>query len=150
MMALVEHDPRGARIGVASARRIDHHQRMVGDHEVGLRRIARAAFDEAFAVMRAAGIDAFAALVGQCGNPALAEQRAQPAGQVATDHVAILRIGRPARDQMREDRRAPGKTALQRVLQIEQAEVVFAPLAHHHRGGTVGPRRGPGARAFTA
>src|SRR5690606_19319461 len=52
--------------------------------------------------------------------------------------------------QVREDRRAAAEPALQRVLEVEQAEVVLAPLAYHHRAAAVGPRLRPGARAFVA
>ena len=90
VVAFVEHDPRRALRVVAAARGVDHHQRVVGDHQVGLRAGARGALDEALPVMRAAGIDAFAALVGQRADRAVAEQRAEPAGQVAADHVAVL------------------------------------------------------------
>src|SRR3546814_19373777 len=40
----------------------------------------------------------------------------------------------PACDELRKDRRAPGKPALQRILQIEQAQVILASLARHHPG----------------
>jgi hypothetical protein len=152
MVPFVEHDARGALRRIAPARGVDHDQRVVGDHQLGLGTGASGPLDEAFAIMRAAGIDAFAALVGQRGNAALAEQRAQPAGQIAADHVAILAIGGPARHQVRQDRRAPGKAALQRVFQIEQAQVILAPLAHHHRRRRLAARRrlGKGARAFAA
>src|SRR3546814_19422082 len=91
-MSFIEYEARGPpRLVLPRAwprakprtRCIDHHQRMVGDHQIGLGACAHRALDEAFAVMRAPGIDAFAALVGQRRNPALAEQRAEPAGQIA-------------------------------------------------------------------
>ncbi len=129
MMALVEQYPR-RRIG-PSARGVDHHQGMVGDDDVRLAPGAFGALDEAFAIMRAAGIDAFAAAVGQRRRPGAAEQARQPAGQVATDHVAILAIRRPAPDEMRQDCRPPGERTLHRILEIEQAEVIFAALADH-------------------
>ena len=88
------------------------------------------ALDEAAAVMRAAGIDAFAAPVGQRGRTGAAEQARQPARQVAADHVAVLAVRRPAPDQLREDRGAAGERALQRVFEIEQAQVILAALAH--------------------
>ena len=90
---------------------------------------ALGALDEAAAVMRAAGIDAFAAAVGERGRAGAAEQARQPAGQIAADHVAVLGVGRPAPDQLGEDRRAPGERALQRVFEVEQAEVILASLA---------------------
>ena len=135
---------------VASARGIDHHQRVVGDDEISLRAVATGALDEAFPVMRAASIDALAALVGERGDPAFAKQGAEPAGQVAADHVAIAGEGGPARDQLREDRWTSREAALQRVFEIEQAEVVFASLAHDNRGRAVGALDWPGAAAFGA
>ena len=126
-MALVEQDP--PRRILARARGIDHHQRMVGDDDVGLAARPLGALDEAAAVMRAAGIDALAAAVGQRGGAGAAEQARQPAGQVAADHVAVLGVGRPAPDQLREDRRAARERALQRIFEVEQAEIIFAALA---------------------
>ncbi len=133
MVSFVEHDAGGALRMVSSARGVDHDKRVVCDDEIGLGRAARGTFDKALPVMRAASIDAFAALIGQRRDPALAEQRAEPARQIAADHVAILRVCGPARDQLRQDRCAPRKSALQCVFKIEQAEIVFAALAHYHR-----------------
>ena len=146
MMALVEHDPR-RRVGPA-ARGIDHHQRMVGDDQVGLAPGALGPLDEAFAVMRAAGIDALAAAVGQRRRPGPAEQARQPAGQVAADHVAVLGIGRPPPDEVRQHRRAPGEPALHRVLEVEQAQVILAPLADDDPAACARPRRGTASRAL--
>ena len=98
--------------------------------------------------MRAPGIHAFAALIGQRGDPAPREQRAQPAGQIAADHVAIARILRPARDQLRQHCPAPSKTALHRIFQIEQAQVILAPLAHHHWRAAIGACFRPCAAAL--
>src|SRR5690606_35018362 len=39
---------------------------------------------------------------------------------------------------------------LQRVFEVEQAQVVFAPLAHHDRAAAVGARLRPGARTLAA
>src|SRR5436189_46944 len=58
-----------------------------------------------------------------------AEQAGQPARQVAADHVAVLGVGRPAPDQLREDRRAAGKCALQCVFEVQQAQIILAALA---------------------
>ena len=127
VMALVEQDP--PRRVLARARGIDHHQRMVGDDDVGFAARPLGALDEAAAVMRAAGIDAFAAPVGQRGRAGAAEQARQPARQVAADHVAVLAVGGPAPDQLREDRGAAGEGALQRVFEVEQAEIILAALA---------------------
>ena len=130
MVALVKDDARRAARFLAPARRVDHHQRMVGDDDVGLRRGAAGALDEAFAVMRATCIDAFAAPVGQRGGAIAAKQRGEPARQVAANHVAIGSEGRPTRDQMCKDRRPTRKAALQRIFKVQKAQVIFAPLAH--------------------
>ena len=127
MMALVEQDP--SRRVLAAARGVDHHQRVVGDDDVGLAARPLGALDEAAAVMRAAGIDALAAAVGQRRGAGAAEQARQPAGQVAADHVAVLGVSRPAPDQLREDRGAAREGALQRVLEVEQAQIILAALA---------------------
>ena len=131
MMPFVEDDPRRTAGRIAPARCVDHYQRMVGNHEIRLRRIPGAAFDEAFPIVRAAGVDAFAALVRQRRDPAFAEERTEPAGKIAADHVAVLRIGCPAGHEMGQDCGASGKPALQRIFQIEQAKVIFPPLSHH-------------------
>ena len=127
MMALVEQDP--PRRILAGARGIDHHQRMVGDDQVGVAARPLGALDEAAAVMRAAGIDALAAAVGQRGRSGAAEQARQPAGQVAADHVAVPGVSRPAPDQLRQNGGAAGERALQRVLEVEQAQIILAALA---------------------
>ena len=45
-----------------------------------------------------------------------------------------MRIGRPARHEMRKDRGTSSKPALQGVLQVQQAQIIFASLAHHDLG----------------
>ena len=71
MMALVEDIARRPRGIVEPAhRRLDHDQRMVGDHDVGLAGAADGALDEAFLVVLAGGVDAFAAAVGETRDSA--------------------------------------------------------------------------------
>jgi len=104
VMALVEHvaqRPRG--IVEAAHRRLDHHQRMVGDDDVGLARAANGAFDIALPVMLARRVDALAAPVGQPLHAAAAHQIEQPRRQVAADHVAVAAGQRPARHQAETD-----------------------------------------------
>ena len=127
-MPLVEQD--SSRHILACARRIDHHQRMVGDDDVGLAARPLGAFDEATAIVWAAGIDALAAAIGQRGRSGTPEQAWQPARQVAANHVAVLGVCRPAPDQLREHRGSPGERSLQRVLEVEEAEIILAPLAN--------------------
>src|SRR3546814_3548468 len=79
-------------------------------------------FDEAFAEMRTAGIDALAAPVGERGGAVAAEERGEPAGKVAADHVAVAAVGGSARDELREDCGAARKAALERILEVERSE----------------------------
>ena len=139
VVPFVEYDARRALCVIAAAGCVHHHERVVGDDEIGLRRGARCMLDEALPVMRAPGIDALAALVGQGGDAALADQRAEPAGQVAADHVAVLAECGPPRDELGQDRRTASEPSLKRILQVEQAEIVLAPLADYDRPRTVTP-----------
>src|SRR5207237_8788721 len=59
------------------------------------------------------------------------EQRGEPARHVAADHVAVLRPGGPARGELGENRSAAGEAALQRILEIEQTEIILPALADH-------------------
>ena len=127
VMALVEQD--SARSVLAAARRIDHHQCMVGDDDAGFAARSFCALDEAAAIMRAPCVDALAATVGERGCAGAPEQARQPARQVAADHVAVLAIGCPAPDQLRKGRRPPRERSLQRILEIEEAEIILPPLA---------------------
>jgi len=73
VMALVEHvAQRPRRIVEPAHRRLDHHQRVVGDHDVGLAGAADGAFDEALPVVLARRVDAFAAPVGEPRDAAAA------------------------------------------------------------------------------
>ena len=146
-MAFVEHQPGEAAAFRPAARRVDHHQRVIGDHQIGLGAGPRRAFDEAAAIMRAGRIDALAAAIGQPGKTGAAKQRRQPARQIAANHVAIARIFGPAFGQPRKHRRTPAETALHRVFQIEQAQIILAAFAHHHLGAAFG-RIKPHPRGF--
>ncbi len=134
VVALVEHDARHRAALGAAADGVDHHQSMIGDDEVGVGAGATGALDEAGAVVRAAGIDALAAAVAQAGDGGAAERRGEPAGQVAADEVAIAAVLGPAQRQLGEDRRATGVAALDRVLEVEQAQIVLAALADDDLG----------------
>src|SRR6185369_5106565 len=124
MMALVEQDSSGGILARPGG--IDHDESVVGDDDVRLPARPLGAFDEAAAVMRAAGVNAFAAPVGERRRSRAAEQARKPAGQVAANHVSVLGIGGPSADELGEDRRPARESALKRVLEVQQAEVVFA------------------------
>ena len=64
MMSLVEHVAGGTVAVVPRHRRPDHHQGVVGDHEVRVPRLPLRDLDETAAVVRARGIDTLAPAVG--------------------------------------------------------------------------------------
>src|SRR5205085_8850264 len=75
MVALVEDEPRRqASVVEPAERRLDHHERVVGDDDAGAARLAHAPLDEAAPVMRAARMDALAAPVGEAERTAAPQQ----------------------------------------------------------------------------
>ena len=84
--------------------------------------------------MRTSRINTFAAPVGERGRPVAPEQCRQPSGQIAADHVPVVRIRGPARHEMRKDRRTSGKAALQRIFKVQQAQIIFTALANNYLG----------------
>ena len=118
---------------------------MVGDHHVRAPRLALALLDEAAAVVRARAVDALAAPVREPEGAAVAEQIGEPSGQVAAGQVAVPRRRRPTRHQAERDAlRRHQRAAADRLLHVEQAEIVLAPLAQHH---LLGLRLGLGVEA---
>ena len=116
VVAFVKDNARRALGMIAASCCIDHHQGMVGNNQIGLSRSASRALDKALLVMRASGINAFTALIGEGSNCALAKERSEPSGQIAADHIAIAAKRGPASDQMRKDSRPASKAALKRVF----------------------------------
>ena len=118
-------------IASQSLRRLRDHQRMIGDHDGRVAGAADGALDETDAVMRAGGIDAFAAPVGDLA--ASGSEAARKAGKPAPEISPSVSDADPARDQRQRHaalaRRQRG--ALGRFLEIQQAEIIFPPLAHH-------------------
>ncbi len=107
---------------------------MVGNDKLRTARPADRVFDEATPPVRAGGMDTFAAPVRQGEDGGRAKQFGEPAGQVAALDIAIGRDQRPTGNQAeRNDRGRPQsrRGSAQRVLQVEQAEVVLPALAHH-------------------
>ena len=103
---------------------------MVGDDQLGPAGAADDVFDEALAIVGAGAVDALAAAVGDAGDEARAEQLGHPAGQVAAEHVPVRRGGGPAGDQAERDGDGvAGRHAGDLLLQVEQAQIVLAPLA---------------------
>jgi len=128
MVPLVEQDPSWRILAAPSG--IDHHQSMVRNDEVGFAARTFGTFDETATIVRAAGIDTFAAPVCERSRSRSPEQAWKPARKVAADHVPVLRIGRPPADQLGEDRSSPGKGALERVLEVQKAQIILAPLSN--------------------
>ena len=154
VVALVEHQPPGRPVGVAVAGRGQRqHQRMVGDHQVGMAGTPRRVLDETFAPVATRRMDAFAAPVGERGGAVAPGQFAQPAGKVAAHHVAVAGVRDPARDQPVADpgaadsRQRAIAEARGGVLEIEQAEIVLAPLAPPPPCAAFPPRRDRAGRA---
>ena len=136
VVAFVEHVAGGHDAVVQPAPSgLGHHQRMVRHDKLCRARAANRVFDEAAPPVRAGGVDALAAPVREAENGGGAEQLGQPAGQIAALDVSIVGHQRPARDEAKRDDRgrrpARGRRA-QRVLQVQQAQVVLATLADDH------------------
>ena len=145
-MALVE-DIAGRQGGIVepAERRLRHDQRMVGDDEPRMAGGAHVLLDKAAAEMRAGGMDAFAAPVGQRIDPGAPDQLGEPARKIAG------RRGRRKRSPMPSARSAPAppptaaaraERRARRVLVIQQAQEIFAALADHDAAALLAP--GPG------
>ena len=139
-MRLIEHEARGqlalALAGIGVARRLDHHQRVVGDHDGRRARAPLGPLDEAGAIVRARGVDAFAASISKPQGAARAEQIGEPGREVAALNIAVARRHDPARDEperdaIRRQKRAP----VHRFVIVEETKIVLAALADHHRLG---------------
>ena len=119
-----------------SRRRLGDHQRMIGDHDGRMAGAADGALDETDAVMRAGGIDAFAAPVGDF------DQRhggGEKGGKAGARNVAVGARGDPARDQTQRHAARTGRQrgSFCRFFEIEQAEIIFPALAHHRLFGAL-------------
>src|SRR3546814_10162390 len=68
MMALVEHDALRRLSRLPPPRRIDHHQRMIGDHDVRVGRSPRRPFDAAFSILGTARLADLAEPVDRKSN----------------------------------------------------------------------------------
>ena len=98
VVALVEHvaGRRPAFCVVPSAQgRLNHHQGVVGDDDVGATGPADRMFDETAPVVTASRINAFAPGVGQVGGQVGAQKVGQPGREIAADHVAVAGRKRP-------------------------------------------------------
>lgn len=134
MVALVENEPADPAGGIqVPARRLDHHQGMIGHHEADPTRLAHAVLDEAAAVVGAGGIDALAPVVAERQGGAPAHQVGQPGRKTAAAEVAAAGPVQPAGHQaQRHGVERVGAAAPHRLLEVQQAQVVLAALAQHH------------------
>ena len=121
MMSLVEHIAgRQCAIVDPAKRRLDHHQRMVGDNDFRPARPAHGFLDVAFGIMRAGGIDALATPVRQPDRAPPSEQIRQPGREITALHVPVPRHLRPARHQaQRGAELRHGRQGVHRLFQIE-------------------------------
>ena len=85
---------RHRRIVEAAKGRLGHDQRMIGDDDARAAGFADVLLDKAAAKMRASGVHAFAAAVGERADPCAADQLGQPAGKIAGQpgHPASLAV----------------------------------------------------------
>ena len=113
------------------ARRLHHHQGMIGDHEIGPPRPAHTALDIAFLVMLAGGVDAFPVMITEIESPACAEQIDEPGRKITAGQITVPRPRRPARHQAKRNGVVSVRAdPTQSLLHIQQAEVVLPPLAN--------------------
>ena len=161
MMALVEDDAADAARGCflflrlrdtqrVIDRRLMQHQGMVDDDDRSVSSGPDRALDEAAAVMRAGGINALAALVGEAQrigcdaaalavNAQVAEQGQYPGREIAAHHVAVAGKARPPRNECRQKRsaRVDGGQAAEDFLHVEEADVILAALADDDAGAAL-------------
>src|SRR5690606_32636002 len=80
--------------------------------------------------MRAGGIDAFAAPVGKPRRVGAPDKPGKPAWEIAAHHIPVARRRHPAGDEAEENLIPPRRrAALQRLLEIEQAEIILPSSA---------------------
>ena len=120
------------------ARRLHHRQRMIGDDDPARSRLAHDALQETAPVVRTRRVDALALPVGQrAREPRL---RPSPRRKIATLQIAALRRRQPARDEAQRHGLAfhQHRQPPRRLFEIEQTDIILAPLAHRHLLGTLG------------
>ena len=143
VVAFVEHVAGGHDAVVQPAPGgLGHHQRMVGDDELRGARAADRVLDEAAPPVRAGGVDALAAPVGEAEdrspvpNSSASQPGRSPPWMSPSSVASAQRAIRPS--GMTDGRRQPRRRGAERVLQVQQAEVVLAALAHHDAPAPVG------------
>ncbi len=111
-----------------------HDQRMVGDDDARLPRLADVLLDKTAAKMRAGRVYALAAPIGEPTYPTASDEFAEPSRKIAGHEVPGLARSDPAGDQPEMPGRpsCPAHRGAERVLVIQQTKKIFAPLADHH------------------
>ena len=99
-----------ASVASQSLRGLRDHQRVIGDDDGRMAGAADGALDETDAIMRAGGIDAFAAPVGDFATAAC--DAAEKGGKARAGHIAIGAGADPARDQAQRHAALPGASAV--------------------------------------
>ena len=112
---------------------IDHHQRMIGDNNIGPFGPPHGFFNKAFVVMLARRMDTFAAPVGKACGLRSTEKICQPGWKAGPGQIAIITGAGPARHQP-QCGCAPRLAGhlYQRFLKIEQTQIIFAALAQNN------------------
>ena len=133
MMSFIEDVARRCmRIAFAAVPGLQQAERVVGNDNVGMVRPAHGPFDKALPEVIAGAVDALAATVREIHGLPVTEQFEKPTGQGTALHVTVGGGLYPASDEAETDR-VPDRTAtsIDRVGEVEQAQVVLAALAHH-------------------
>ena len=132
VVPLVEDVP-GRPVGLVAAEgRLDHHQRMVGDDDFRPAGAAHGPFDEAFGEMRAGGVDALTAPVGEPHGDGKAKEIRQPGRKIPADHVAVTGRADPSRQQTHADGGpGVGRQPADGFFEVQQAKVVLPAFPDH-------------------
>src|SRR5690348_9960092 len=116
---------------------------MICNHDRGAARAVDRSFDEADAVMRTGRVNAFATTIGNLANR---ERRGEERWKPSARYVSIASRHDPSRDKPKCDKPLSvcQKIASRGIFEIEQAQIIFAALAHD---GLVGALQGIGIKA---
>ena len=130
-MTLIKDEARWvAPVGGAGIGCLNHHQRMIGDNNIGTFCRADRFFDKATIIMRTGRMDTFAAPISQSGGLRPTQQIQQPGRKAGTGQITIAAGTGPAghKSQCGGAARLPGHLQ-QRLFQIKQTQVIFAAFA---------------------
>ena len=112
---------------------IDHHQRMIGDNNIGPFGPAHRFLNKTFVVMLARGMDTFTTSVSKACGLRPSKKIRQPGRKAGTGQITIITGTGPACHQPQ----CGGASRLaghlyQRLFKIEQTEIIFPALAKNN------------------